>query len=70
MPASMMGYLVPSSLHSGVLRGGGDDMMKAGLQSWLTNCIKKREQCRQENNNGRRRRKTKIHRGAWKEVVG
>lgn len=27
MPASMMGYLMPSSLHSGVLRGGGDDML-------------------------------------------
>ena len=26
MPASMMGYLIPSSLHSGVLMGGGADM--------------------------------------------
>lgn len=31
MPASMMGYLIPSSLHSGVLRGGGDDMVIAEL---------------------------------------
>jgi hypothetical protein len=27
MPASMMGYLMPSSLHSGVLRAGGEDMV-------------------------------------------
>jgi hypothetical protein len=27
MPASMMGYLMPSSLHSGVESAGGDDMV-------------------------------------------
>ena len=27
MPASIMGYLIPSSLHSGVFRGAGDDMV-------------------------------------------
>ena len=32
MPASMMGYLMPSSLHSGVLRGGGEDMVDNYLE--------------------------------------
>jgi len=27
MPASMTGYLMPSSLQSGVCKGGGDDML-------------------------------------------
>jgi hypothetical protein len=27
MPASMIGYLIPKSLHSGVFRGGGGDDM-------------------------------------------
>jgi hypothetical protein len=32
MPASMMGYLIPSSLHSGVDRAGVDDMVSVLAQ--------------------------------------
>ena len=31
MPASMMGYLMPRSLHSGVFRGGGGAMVTADM---------------------------------------
>ena len=34
MPASIMGYLMPSSLHSGVLRGAGDDMLTVKRVRW------------------------------------
>jgi len=32
MPASMMGYLMPKSLVSGVFRGGGDDIVDSKLE--------------------------------------
>ena len=46
MPASMMGYLIPSSLVSGVLRAGGDDIFKDGCMFTSREVDKPEEQMR------------------------